>query len=207
MAETFQYPSCVCPTWSPKPVRLHSSALAFKMAVCPQNFHMHNIQNHGYLITTAKFGFAISICIWFLLAWKHQMGSLRYRLLNKETPVRESIVGLGPVKLVKCPSIQKSLHITPGGSEGCLFLSCLAISICLSYLHMSKPPLNCHTQKPAISVKISILKNYKHINKLWFHLILFNLWNKYTHTCSLWEVGITLTFLNIEQNTWHRWHY
>lgn len=107
MAETFQCPSCVCPTWSLKPVRLHSSALAFKMAVCPQNFHMHNIQDHGYLITTAKFGFAISTCIWFLLAWKHQMGSLRYRLLNKETPVRESIVGLGPDKLVKCPSISE----------------------------------------------------------------------------------------------------
>lgn len=35
------------------------------------------------------------------------MGSLRYRLLGKETPVRESIVGLGPVKLVKCPSISE----------------------------------------------------------------------------------------------------
>lgn len=182
MAETFQCPSCVCPTWSPKPVRLHSSALAFKIAVCPQNFHMHNIQDHGYLITTAKFGFGISTYIWFLLAWKHQMESLRYRLLGKETPVRESIVGLGPSSWSNALPSQKSLHITPGGSEGCLFLSCLAISICLSYLHIPKPPLNCHTQKPAISVKISILKNYKHINKLWFRLILFHLWNKYTHT-------------------------
>lgn len=114
MAETLQCPSCVCPTWSLKPIRLRSSALAFKIAFCPQNFHMHNIQDHGYLITTAKFGFGISTCIWFLLAWKHQMGSLRYRLLGKETPVSQ-LLGLAPSSCSNALPSQKSLHITPGG--------------------------------------------------------------------------------------------